>query len=87
MARGVPIDRQEVHAKIWAARDKSGRVKIYQKRFAESLHISQYHMSRIIREFEEQGRIKKIAARYRNIGIYVVEDPAMFNGTGGLTAP
>lgn len=85
--RGVPIDRQAVHVKIWEARSKNGSVKIYQKKFAEACGISQYHMSRIIREFEAEGRLKKIGARYRNIGIYAVEDPAKFNGTAGLEAP
>lgn len=83
--RGVPLDRMEVHQKIWAARDRRGRVKIYQKQFAEHLGISIYHMSRIIKEFEEQGRLKKIAARYRNVGVYVVSDPVAFGN--GLSGP
>lgn len=85
--RGVPLDRAMVHAEIWKARDKHGKVKIYQKQFAEYLKISQFHMSRVIGEFEAEGRIKKVGARYRNIGIYVVTDPANFGEVSGLSSP
>ena len=85
--RGVPVDRQQLHVKIWEARDKSGKVKIYQKKFAEAQGLSPYHMSRIIRDFEKEGRLRKVGARYRNIGIYVVADPGQFDGTAGLESP
>lgn len=85
--RGVPLDRKKVHAELWAARDRHGRVKIYQKQFAEHLAISVSHMSRIIQEFEEDGRIKKVGARYRNVGIYAITDPALFGEVSGLSTP
>lgn len=85
--RGVPLDREMVHAEIWKARDKHGKVKIFQKKFAEHLHISQYHMCRVIADFEAEGRIKKIGARHLNIGIYAVKDPAEFGASSGLGTP
>lgn len=79
MTQGVPIDRAEIHRKIWKARDRTGKVKIYQKRFAETLGISAPHMSRIIGELIESGRLHKVGARYRNVGVYSVSDPAQFS--------
>ncbi len=78
MSRGVPLSRTELHDELWAARDRSGKVKIYQKQLAIHLGISQSHMSRVITDMEAQGRIKKIGARYRNVGIYLIRDPAEF---------
>lgn len=78
MSQGVPLDRQKVHETLWEARDRGGKVQIYQKQFAGFLGISVTHMSRVIRDFEQEGRIKKIAARYRNVGVYVIRDPADF---------
>lgn len=78
MASGLAIDRAAIHKKIWDARDRRGLVKIYQKQFAQHLGISAPHMSRIIAEMIEQGRLKKVGARYRNVGVYDVRDPADF---------
>lgn len=83
MTRGVPINRLAVHTQLWEARDRMGRVKIHQSQFAEHLGISIYQMNRVIRDFEEEGRLKKIAAKYRNVGVYVVTDPVEF----GAPAP
>lgn len=83
MTQGVPVDRGAVHQEIWDARTRNGTVRIYQKQFAAHLSISVYQMSRIIKELEQQGRIKKIAARHRNIGIYKVYDPIDFEQTAG----
>ena len=79
MPQGIPIDRDWIHEQIWNARDRRGRVKIFQKRFAETLGISAPQMNRIIREFETEGRLKKVGARIRNVGIYVVRDPEEFD--------
>lgn len=78
MTQGLPIDRPEIHLKIWNARDRSGKVKIYQKQLALHLRISAPQLCRIIKEFETSGRIKKVGSTYRNVGVYVVRDPADF---------
>lgn len=78
MTQGLPIDRPEIHRKLWNARDRSGKCKIYQKVFAAHLKISAPQLCRIIKEFEESGRIKKVGSTYRNVGVYVIRDPADF---------
>ncbi len=78
MSSGKPIDRYEIHKKIWDARNRNNKVKIVQKDFAAHCGIAVTHMSRLIKEFERDGRLKKVGARYRNVGIYVVRDPDTF---------
>lgn len=78
MSRGVPLDREALHQMLWKAADRSGKLRIFQKQLAVYLGIAPTHMSRVIRDFEEEGRIKKIGSRYRNVGIYAVRDPAEF---------
>ena len=80
MTQGVPLSRDEVHKKLWEARNRSGKVRILQKDFAVFLGISQTHMSRVLRDLQAEGRIKKVGARYRNVGIYAIKDPAEFSG-------
>lgn len=78
MTQGLPLDYAEVHRKIWNARDRSGKVKIYQKKLAKALGISAPHMSRVIKTFKDEGRVKKIASGYRNTAVYIVRDPSDF---------
>lgn len=86
MAAGVPVDIQKLHRQIWDARDRRGLVKIYQKAFARHVGVTVYTMSRLMRQLSEEGRIKKVGARYRNVGIYKVNDPVEWE-TNGLEAP
>lgn len=79
MPQGVPLDRPDIHRQMWEARDRSGKVPIHQKKFAAFLGISPTHLSRVIKDFEEQGRLRKVGARYRNVGVYIVRDPVEFD--------
>lgn len=87
MARGVPVDRDELWHTIWNERDRLGRVTIHQKRFAEHVGVSESHMCRLIKEFEADGVLKKVGARYRNVGVYVVKNPDPESGIGPGNMP
>jgi hypothetical protein len=85
VAQGKPLDRNEIHQKLWEAKNRSGKVRIYQKEFAAYLELSATHLNRVIREFEKSGRLKKVGSTYRNIGVYVVRDPKEFLEKTGLS--
>lgn len=74
----MKVDRYDLHDHLWDKADRFGRCLIYQKELASELDITQATMSLIVKELTESGRIKKIAAKQRNIGIYVVRDPTQF---------
>lgn len=78
MTQGLPLDYAEVHRKIWNAKNRNGTVKIHQKKLAKALKISAPHMSRVIKTFKDEGRLKKIASGYRNTAVYIVRDPKDF---------
>lgn len=80
MAAGVKADRDAIHQQIWDARDRRNLVKIHQGDFAHHLGLSGPHLCRIMKEFERDGRIKKIGSRYRNVGVYEVRDPESYTG-------
>lgn len=83
MVRGKAISRSKIHEQLWDARNRKDCVKIHQAEYAAYVGISSPHMSRIMGELQEQGRVKKIAARKGNIGIYLIKDPADFPETNG----
>ena len=81
MPQGLPVDRPALHRKMWEAKDRNNKVKIYQKRFAAHVGISAPQMSRIIREFLDEGRLKMVGSGYRNVKTYIVYDPDKFVGS------
>lgn len=85
--RGVRVIRHEVHKQLWQARNRKDCVQIHQKDFAGFIGIQPTHMSRVIKDLVEDGRIKKIAVRKANIGVYLIRNPADFEERTGLTTP
>lgn len=78
MARGVKIDRVTLHRNLWERADRFGKVEIHQRTLSEELDVTNVTVSLIIKELVEDERIRKVAARKGNIGVYVVKDPNLF---------
>lgn len=76
--RGRAIDRLALHEELWKRADHFGKLEIYQKLLAEELGVTQATMSLIIKDLVGDGRIKKVSAKKRNVGTYVVRDPTLF---------
>jgi len=71
------IDRDNLHGYLWEQADRRHVLRIHQRQLAETLNISHWHLCRILREFEDGGRIKKIGTRYKNVGVYQILEPAL----------
>lgn len=78
MTRGIYVDRLALHSYLWSIADRSAKVTIYQKALAEKMQITQATMSICVRELAAEGRIKKIAARANNVGVYQIMDPSLY---------
>lgn len=78
MTQGVPIDRVALHRVLWRRSGRRRTLKIHQGMFGEELGVSPYHLSRMLAELEDQGRLKKVANDRFNTGTYKIEDPADF---------
>ncbi len=77
--RGQTVDRLALHQSLWSRSDRFGKIQILQTELAEELGIAKPTMSNIIGELVQEGRIKKVAARKRNVGVYMILDPAEFD--------
>lgn len=77
--KGQKVDRLALHERFWAQADRFGKVEIYQKGLAEELHLTAPTVSLIMKELVEEGRIRKVASKRRNVGVYAVRDPANFD--------
>lgn len=76
--RGYAVDRIALHRDLWEKSDRLHRIEIYQKELASKMEVTQATMSLVVKDLTEEGRIKKISARQRNVGVYLVRDPASF---------
>jgi CRP-like cAMP-binding protein len=76
MARAKEIDRDALHRVLWRRTDRRGALKFVQNQLALELGISAYHFSRIMAEFQEEGRVRQIAIGKHNVRTYTVSDPA-----------
>lgn len=54
---------------------------------AGKVGVTQATMSLIIKDLKDVGRIRKIAAKANNVGVYVVRDPAGFEHEFEPTEP
>lgn len=78
MARGVYLNRIELHKYLFSLADRTGKLEIYQKTLAEKMKVTRPSMSLIMKDLTESGRIKKISSRSNNVGVYVIRDPSTF---------
>lgn len=73
--RGYSIDMDGMHRFLWRRADHTGRLRIQQRQFAEELGIAHETVCRLLKRMADQGRIKKIAAKAHNVGVYSVKNP------------
>lgn len=65
-----PLDRDGLHRLWWRKAGRTGQLKIVQTEWAELLDVTNSTLSRIMKEFAEQGRIRKIGWC-----LYAIADP------------
>lgn len=80
MPRGVKLDKDAIHRELWAAASKNRKrqIQIHQRKFADHLGIGHAHLCTILGEFSEQGRIRRVSNRARNVGVYEIANPDEF---------
>lgn len=68
-----PMDRDALH-RVWFRRaSRSGKLKIVQTEWAEMLGCTNHTLSRVLKEFVEEGRVKKVG-----YCLYHITDPQQF---------
>lgn len=76
MGRPTQIDRDALHRVLWRRTDRFGRIQFVHQEMAESLRISTYHFSRIMKEGELLGRWTTVNVGKNSRKTYEVVDPA-----------
>lgn len=85
MPKGHPIDDESLHAFLWEKADRLGRVRLSQTDLAAELGITKWTMSRIITRLVEARRMKRRSNNLNNRGLFMVEDPEVWNELYGDT--
>lgn len=74
-----PLDRDALHKYLWERADSRGRIAVHQGELADKLGVTRGTITRVFKEMAEAGRLKRAEALERNVGVYVVTDPATWN--------
>lgn len=69
------LDRDALHSFLWDRTDSKDVIRIVQRELAEQLGVTIYTMSRVVKEFCQEGRLKKVQTSNHNIQSYVVCEP------------
>jgi DNA-binding Lrp family transcriptional regulator len=81
------VDRETLHQLLWDRADSVGRLKIKQGDLAEELDLRFETISRIFKEFREEGRIRKLTAYKDNVALYQIVDPKVYRWGGVAPGP
>lgn len=69
------IDRDGLHRYLWRRSDRLGRLRLVQKELADGLGVTKFTISRIMKEFTDQGRVRSLGRGERSSHTYLVIDP------------
>lgn len=67
-----------MHQLLFRRTDRRGSLKLQANALALEIGLSPYHFSRIMAEFQEDGRMREVARAKHNVRTYMVTDPAIF---------
>jgi hypothetical protein len=72
------VDRDRLHAYLFRQTNRYGKIKLVQKHLADELGITNYTLSRIMKEFLEDGRAKLLSRGKHDGNAYMIVDPAVW---------
>ena len=71
---GTSLEDRLIHV-LWEKADRLGRLKVHQGQLAEAIGYEAKYVAKVIKQYERDGRIKKIATAQGNIATYAIKDP------------
>lgn len=72
------VDRDALHRFLYERSNSRSQIKINQTDLAVQLDITRGTMYRVLKEMVEAGRLRKVEALERNVGVYQIVDPALW---------
>jgi predicted transcriptional regulator len=77
----APLDRDALHRYLWDRSNPNGRIPVHQGELAEALGVTRGTVVRTLNEMVEEGRCRKVSSKLRNIRVFHVIEPEVWNGT------
>lgn len=81
----IPLDHDALHQYFWRHRDARGRTTIHVTQLAVLLGTSRQFLDAHVSQMAAQGRLRRVAAKVTNIGVYEVADPASWDACDPAT--
>jgi DNA-binding MarR family transcriptional regulator len=70
------IDRNALHRVLYRRSDRNHRLKLDVRALSREMEVDYINLTRIIKGFNDQGRLRRIGGANNGPKVYVVEDPA-----------
>lgn len=72
------VDRDALHQFLYERSNSRSQIRINQTELATQLDVTRGTMYRVLKEMLEAGRLRKVEALERNVGVYQIVDPAVW---------
>lgn len=77
-----PLDRDALHRYLWErAHPNSHRIPVHQGQLADALGVTRGTIVRVLNELVEQGRMRKVDSKDKNVRVLQIIDPDVWNGS------
>lgn len=81
------VDRDALHWFLFNRTNSKANIKINQTELAQQLDITRGTMYRVLKEMIDGGRLRKVEALERNVGVYQIVHPDVWASQQANAAP
>lgn len=76
------LDRDALHKYLWdRSTHHTHRIPVHQGDLADALQVTRGTVVRVLNEMVEQGRIRKVDSKEKNVRVFQIIDPEVWAGT------
>lgn len=75
-----PLDRDALHRYMWDRCNAHHRIPVHQGELADALGVTRGTIVRVLNELVEQGRMRKVDSKLKNVRVFHVVDPEVWSG-------
>lgn len=81
------VDRDALHQFLYDRSNSKSHIRINQTELATQLDVTRGTMYRVLKEMLDSGRLRKVEALERNIGVYQIVNPEVWAPAGAAPPP
>lgn len=81
------VDRDALHQFLYDRSNSKSQIRINQTELATQLDVTRGTMYRVVKEMLDTGRLRKVEALEKNVGVYQIVNPGLWQAQQTGTSP